>query len=86
MVKRASDEAKRRGEEVAGTSMATWSPTVNLLAVVADRLAVLIELGKAKPGKPVQYPRPKTAFDRLEVAEMRDIHERLTAALIAPTE
>lgn len=86
MVKKASDDAKRRGEEVGGVSMATWSPVVNLLAVVADRLAVLIELGKEKPGKPVQYPRPKTAFDRLEVAEMRDIHERLTAALIAPTE
>lgn len=85
-----NEERKRRekaGERaVAGPSLATWSPEMNLLAVVIDRLAVLIEIQKAKPGKPVQYPRPKTAFDRLEVVEMRAIHERLTAALIAPTE
>ena len=65
-----------------GPSMATWSPEMNLLAVIADRLAVLIEVQKTNPRKPVQYPRPKTAFDRLEVEEMREIHNRLTAALV----
>lgn len=80
-------ERKRRqkaGEEKTpgGPSMATWSPEVNLLAVIADRLAAVIESNSTKPRKVVPYARPQTAFDRLEREEMHAIHERLTAALI----
>lgn len=79
-------EKKRRekaGEETqSGPSMAIWSPEVNLLAVIADRLAALIESNSASPRRVVPYARPQTAFDRLERQEMQAIHERLTAALI----
>lgn len=84
-------EKKRRekaGEEIRkGPSVATWSPEVNLLAVIIDRLSALIEIQKAKPQQPVAYDRPRTAFDRLERTEMRDIHDMLVAALIpSPTD
>jgi hypothetical protein len=84
------DEKKRRNKAGlpvdTGPSMATWSPEVNLLAVIADRLAAIIESNSAKPKNVVPYARPQTAFDRLERQEMKAIHERLTAALIAPAE
>lgn len=82
------DERKRRKRagipESNAPSMATWSPEVNLLAIIADRLAAVIESNSAKPRNVVPYARPQTAFDRLERQEMKAIHERLTAALIAP--
>lgn len=84
-------KAERKKLEASGQkadsspSMATWSPEMNLLAVIVDKLSVLIEIQKTKPSRPVQYPRPKTAFDRLEVSEMREIHDRLTAALVPTT-
>lgn len=83
MVLKERKRQERAGEEVVGgPSVATWSPVVNLLAVIADRLAALIESNSAKPRKVVPYARPQTAFDRLERQEMQAIHERLTAALV----
>lgn len=83
MVMTEKKRRERAGLEVSvGPSIATWSPTVNLLAVIADRLAALIESNSAKPRAVVPYARPKTAFDRLDRDEMEAVHKRLTAALV----
>jgi hypothetical protein len=82
MVKAEQKKRERSGEESLGPSIATWSPQVNLLAVIADRLAALIQSNSANPRTVVPYARPKTAFDRLDREEMDAVHKRLTAALI----
>lgn len=73
-------------EAPSGPSLLTWTPEVDTLAVVIDKLSVLIESNKKKPGKVVPYARPKTALARArqarEMQRRQTLHERLTAALI----
>lgn len=84
MVLAAKDDAKKRGVAIGhGPSGATWGQTEELLATVADRLAVLIEIQKAKPKQPTLYPRPVTAFERAEFRRRQKAHEALTAQVIA---
>lgn len=83
-------EAERKRRERAGEkfdnrpSLAFWTTEVNLLAVIVDRLAALIESNSAKPRRVVPYARPKTAFDRLDREEQEMVHKKLVAGLLPP--
>jgi hypothetical protein len=67
---------------------AEWTPEVEALADVTDRLGDVVKgltglAGKRpRPIKPV--PRPKTAFDRVETIIEQERHDKLVARLLPP--
>lgn len=67
-------------------SMTEWSPMMALLAVIADRLAVLINVqvarGGGKPGPVHPYPRPVTAAQRVREQRRLERHNRLVSLLL----
>lgn len=73
-------------EEDQGPSLLTWTPEVNALATLIDKVSMLVEANKKKPGRPVPYARPKTALSKArrarDLQRRQALHERLTAALI----
>ena len=73
-------------EEDQGPSLLTWTPEVNAIATLIDKVSMLVEANKKKPGRPVPYARPKTALSKArrarEIQRRQALHERLTAALI----
>ncbi len=66
--------------------MREWSPQVELLSIVADRLAELIQtVGATKGAKPRQIramPRPVTAMQRLLARRRKSKHESLVARML----
>ena len=84
MVKQREEERKKAGETLrrGGPSLVEWTPVMEALASVNDRLAALIESNKKKPGKVKPYTRPKTAFDDLEQLETERVHDNVVAALV----
>lgn len=66
--------------------LSDWSPTVEMLAIIQDRLAELIQvcamLGGAKPGKLVPAARPATAMDRVRRRRRIAAHEALVARVL----
>lgn len=83
MVVKARKEAEKSGRMLgSGPSLATWSAEVDMLARIVDKLAILVEANKAKPGKVVPYARPSTAFERASRRDMQATHERLVAAVL----
>lgn len=65
-------------------SLAVWSPEVEYLAAVVDRLgeviqAVVSTVPKAKPPRIRPLPRPKSAFDRARERRAWRRHDALVA-------
>lgn len=67
-----------------GPPLTTWTPEVNMLASVIDRLSTLIEIQKSKPGQVVQYPRPQTALDKVRFRRAQQKHEAIVAQVLPP--
>lgn len=67
--------------------LATWSPEVQYLAAVFDRLgeliAATIAAANGKPPKVRPLPRPRTAFDRARARRALSRHESLVAEMEA---
>ena len=83
MVLDARDKAAKAGKAPSKAPHgAWWSVEAGLLASVNDRLAVLIESNRTNPKQPVQYPRPSTAFDRVEYRRRQKAHENLVARVL----
>jgi hypothetical protein len=84
------DEDKKKKPKKAdpGPPMSTWSPELEGIAGVNDRLSVLIELQKKKPKKPERYARPKPLLDRKrnerKMKNRWDEHAKLVARVIKP--
>lgn len=81
-------DAQERGETSAGAgpSLTTWTPEVNALATVIDkletvRMSVVGGFG-GKPGEFIAYPRPKTAIDKVRHRRRVAQHESLVARLV----
>lgn len=66
--------------------MTDWSPTVELLSAVVDRLAELTQavasLGGAKPRKLPCAPRPVTAMERVRNRKRYEKHRALTERVL----
>jgi hypothetical protein len=66
--------------------MATWSPEVELLTALLDRVAELIHVvamtAGAKPGRRTPAPRPVTALDRVRQRRRETQHQRVVAKLL----
>lgn len=66
--------------------MADWSPTVEILTAMLDRLAELTQtvaaLGGAKPRKLPRAPHPVTAIDRARTRRRQQSHESLVARVL----
>jgi hypothetical protein len=62
-----------------------WSPEVEALAVVVDRLAevanTLVAAHGGKPSRVQAYPRPVTAFDRVRAKRRREAADDLARKL-----
>lgn len=63
-----------------------WSPMMGALAVIADRLAALVNVqvarGGGTPGRVAPYPRPVTAAQKVRERRRLERHERLVARLL----
>ena len=78
-------EARPGGEASSPTSrpsQAYWGAGMELLAVVADRLSVLIEMQSAKPRAVVPYPRPETAMERVQYRSRWEKHRALVKRVL----
>jgi len=88
MVIQARERAEKTGERGPdpGPSLAWWTPEVNGIAALIDKVSMLIELQKSEPKRPERYARPKTRVDRLtaerENADRWAAHADLTARVI----
>jgi hypothetical protein len=64
------------GERSSSTPLTEWTPEVQVLAVVANRLAevinVLIKANGGKPGRTPTYPQPVTAIDRMRARRAKE--------------
>lgn len=75
----AQDDELAEADESAGPrviSLTEWSPEVEALAVVVDRLAdvanCIIGTAGGRPSRVAPYPRPVTAFDRARARRRRE--------------
>jgi hypothetical protein len=63
-----------------------WSPTVETLTTILDRLGELIQtvavVGRAKPGRVPSAPRPVTAMDRVRKRRREMKHKSLVSRLL----
>lgn len=77
-----------RGDEPAAPQrrMSEYTAEVELLSVVADRLAevvnVIIAVNRGRPGKVTPMPRPVTAMDRLRRRRREHNHKSLVARVL----
>jgi hypothetical protein len=66
--------------------MSDWSPTVEVLTAILDRLGELTQtvaaLGGAKPGKLPRAPYPITAFDRARHRRRVESHKSLVSRVL----
>lgn len=66
--------------------MSDWSPAVELLSALLDRVGELIQataaLGGAKPHRVPPAPRPVTALDRARYRRLQQRHESLSARVL----
>lgn len=66
--------------------MADWSPTVELLTAILDRLGevtmTIAALGGAKPRKFPRAPHPVTAFERIRNRKREAKHRSVVARLL----
>lgn len=66
--------------------MGEWSPTVEILTAILDRLAELTQavaaLGGAKPRKVPRAPHPVTAVERVRTRNRQRSHESLVARVL----
>ncbi len=66
-------------------SIAEWSPEVELLAAVYDRLgdllAVTVTARGKKPKLPKPWPRPRTAADRVRARKRKQTYDDIMAKL-----
>ncbi len=66
--------------------MADWSPTVEILTAILDRLAELTQataaLGGAKPRRLPRAPHPVTAVDRVRERRRVQKHESTVARVL----
>lgn len=66
--------------------MADWSPAVEMLTVIVDRLGEVVQaiaaLGGVKPRKLPRAPRPVTAAERLAARRRREGHQSLVARVL----
>jgi hypothetical protein len=65
-----------------GPSMTTWTPEHGALAMVIDKLSVLIEINKSKPGQVIPYARPQTALDKVRFRRQQKKHESIVAMVL----
>jgi hypothetical protein len=85
MVLKAKADAEARGVQVRrGPSAATWSPEVDMLAHVVDRLGALAAGMSGSQKAPPLYPRPRNAFERAEYRRRQKAHESLVARVLGP--
>lgn len=84
MLLEAQERAEREGAAPppTGSPIHSWSPEVSILAVVVDKLSVLVEAQKAKPGQVMPYPRPKTAMERVKLRRRQSQHDNLVAQMV----
>lgn len=88
MLVEAQQKAERDGKQQSpAPSMSTWSPTVEAITTVADRLGSLIYLMRAsngdkqaKPMKPM--PRPETMLPEIQRKKRQEQHNALAARLL----
>lgn len=76
-----------RGEEKkAKRRLSDWSPTVEVLTAILDRLGELTQavaaLGGAKPRKVPRAPYPVTAFDRVRNRNRSERHRSLVSRVL----
>lgn len=66
--------------------MSDWSPTVEMLTAILDRLGELVQavaaLGGAKPGKLPRAPYPVTALDRARNRQRVETHTSVVARVL----
>lgn len=69
-------------------SLTEWTPEVQALAAIVDRLAELINAvvvnhpsGKGRPTRVRPWPRPVTAFDRARTRRIREAADDMVAQL-----
>lgn len=66
-------------------ALTEWSPEVEALAVVVDRLAdvanTIIGVAGGHPSRVPRYPRPVTAFDRVRARRLREAAKDLESKL-----
>jgi hypothetical protein len=66
--------------------MADWSPTVEILTAILDRLAELTQavaaLGGAKPRRLPRAPHPVTAIERVRSRRRQQHHESLVSRVL----
>jgi transposase len=66
--------------------MTDWSPTVEVLTAILDRLAELTQtvaaLGGAKPRKVPRAPHPVTAMERVRNRRRQQKHESLVSRVL----
>lgn len=84
----AQERAEREGKPTTSAPpMSTWSPEVEALTALRDRVDSLIYVTRAangdkqvKPPKPAE--RPDTMLPKLKAQKRREQHEKLTARLL----
>lgn len=73
-------------EQAPRRRLSDWSPTVEMLTCIQDRLTELIQvcamLGGAKPRKVIPAPKPVTAIDRVRKRRRITAHEALVARVL----
>lgn len=66
--------------------LSDWSPTVEMLTAILDRLGELTQavaaLGGAKPRKVPRAPYPQTAFDRARNRRRVENHQTLVSRVL----
>ena len=88
MVVRAQADAEKTGTSgpTSGPSLAFWTPEVNALAAVIDKLSTLIGTMSDGKTKLEPYTRPKTLVERLKAQHENtarwEKHKALTARVI----
>lgn len=71
-------DSSSQAQPDARPSMREWSPEVELLAAIFDRLNGVIQIQSEKNLRLKPWPAPKTARDVLRQRERRKTRERLT--------
>lgn len=73
-------------QEPSGVRMSTWSPEMELLAAVFDRLgsvvAAVVASAGGRPPDIQPFPRPETAAQRARIKSRQEGHERLVKRLL----
>jgi hypothetical protein len=88
MLVEAQERAEREGKQQdSAPPMSSWTPEVDVLHTIADRLGGLGYLIRASNGDkqakpPPALPRPKTALPKIKQQRRMEQHKKLAARLL----